>query len=167
MAIVAVLAISVAVGSFACTASQHRGTQPPAAVATPMTPRQLRNSVSVAVVTRIDEAACVAGSGGVPGPGRDGDWCYFLDQGLDVTRAERIESVQDGFGGFAVEVTLTPADRGEFAAWTARAAGRQIAISVQGRIVAAPQLLEPLGGNWLDIPGLTEADAGTLMRQLR
>ncbi|WP_173082559.1 SecDF P1 head subdomain-containing protein [Phytohabitans rumicis] len=115
---------------------------------------------------RIDKAACVTGAGGVPGPGAGGDWCYFLAPGLDVTRAERVELIPEQTGDAAVAVTLTPADRDSFAAWTTRSAGRQIAFNVQGRVVQAPDLLEPLSGDMVYISALTEADARTLFRQL-
>jgi hypothetical protein len=129
-------------------------------------PRQLRNAVSIHVVVRIDEAACVAGAGGVPGPGAPGDWCYFLDHGLHLTRAERVGITQGGTDDFGVSVALTPADRAAYAAWTAQYAGRQIAVSIQGRVVLAPQLLEPLSGDTIDIAVHTEADAQALLRQL-
>jgi hypothetical protein len=165
-AAVALLASIVAVGSAACTAGHDRRAPRPVDAAAPTpAPRQLRNAVSVQVVVRIDQVACVAGAGGLPGPGARGDWCYFLDPGLLVTRAERVELV-GGPSDAAVEVTLAPADRGDFAAWTARSAGRQIAISVQGRVVLAPKLLEPLSGEWLYIAVDTEADAQALLRQL-
>ncbi|SDY60278.1 hypothetical protein SAMN05421684_0582 [Asanoa ishikariensis] len=94
------------------------------------------------------------------------DWCYFVDPGLDVTRADRVEIGEDGIGGFAVVVTLTPADGVDYAAWTTGSAGHQIAISVEGRVLIAPDLLEPLSGDALHIIGLTETDAQTLLRQL-
>ncbi|MET8833508.1 hypothetical protein ABZV78_06270 [Micromonospora sp. NPDC004540] len=168
-AAVALLASMVTIGPAACTSLHGERTPQPSTAAVPtMAPRQLRNPVSVQVVARIDQAACVEGAGGLPGPGAGGDWCYFLDPGLNVTRAERVELVQDALRDFVVVVTLLPEDRDEFAAWTARAAGRQIAISVQGRVVAAPELLEPLSGDDLHIyhPGIAEAAARTLLRQL-
>ncbi|WP_158610852.1 SecDF P1 head subdomain-containing protein [Micromonospora endolithica] len=131
-----------------------------------MAPQQLRNAVSVQVVARIDEAVCAEGGGGLPGPGADGDWCYFLDPGLTLTQAERVELQQTPLGEFVVVVTLLPEERAQFAAWTTRAAGRQIAISVQERVLVAPELREPLSGDAVHIFGIAEADARTLLRQL-
>ncbi|SNT56627.1 hypothetical protein SAMN05421812_1102 [Asanoa hainanensis] len=158
-----VLATSVAVGSTACAARQEPPTPRPS---DPTAPRQLRTPVSLHVVARVDEAACIAGAGGLPGPGAGGDWCYFVDPGFDVTRAEAVEFGADSIGIHAVEITLAPADRAAFAAWTARSAGHQIAVNVQDRVVSAPELAEPLSGEWLTIPVDTEAAAQELSRRL-
>jgi len=154
-AVVALVVVVGAIGSAAYLSARDRQAS-----------RELRNVVSVDVVSRIDKASCATGTGGVPGPGDGGDWCYFLDSGLDLTRAERVEFVPDPSGVYAVDVTLVPADRDRFAAWTTQTVGRQIAIRVQGRVVQAPQLEGPLSGESLYIPSLTEPDARALLRQL-
>jgi hypothetical protein len=164
-----VLVSMVAVGPAACTASSPDGRRTqPVNLATPTTePRQFRNPMSFHVVARIDQTACVDGSGGTPGPGAGSDWCYFLGPGFTVTRAEQVHLVRDPqTGGFVVSVTLLREDRNEFAEWTAGAAGRQIAINVQSRVVQAPQLVTPLTDGMLEIGGLTESEARALLRQL-
>lgn len=159
--VVALVVVGGALGSVVFLGARDR----PADAA--VSPRQLRNVVSVHVVDRIDKVSCTPGSAGAPGPGDGGDWCYFLDPGLDLTRADRVEVRRDDASGdYGVDVTLAPADRGTFAAWTARVAGRQIAVRVQGRVVQAPHLETPLGGDSLYVFALTEADARALVRQL-
>lgn len=165
--VAALLVLVGAAGAVAYLSAGPRQTSGPAAAAgATAAPRELRTAVSVQVVSRVDKASCAAGTGGVPGPGDGGDWCYFLDSGLELTRAQRVEFVHDMSGTYGVAVTLAPADRDRFATWTGQAAGRQIAIRVQGRVVGAPQLEERLSGESLDILSLTEADARALSRQL-
>jgi hypothetical protein len=168
-AMIGLLASIVTVAPAACTASSPPGqsTEPVDAATATTEPRQFRNPMSFHVVVRIDQTACLDGSNGVPGPGAGGDWCYFLDPGFTVTQAEQVHLVRDPqTDGFVVSVTLQREDRDEFAAWTTGAAGRQIAISIQGRVVQAPQLLTPLTDGSFQIGGLTESEARTLLRQL-
>ncbi|GAA4459686.1 SecDF P1 head subdomain-containing protein [Phytohabitans houttuyneae] len=159
-AVAALLASVVVVGAGACTAEQDPRPAPTTA------PGQLRTAVSVHVVARKVEAPCGLTDGGVPGPGAGGDWCYFLDPGLEFTRAERVELVWDQSGGVAVMLTLVAADRGTYAAWTAQSVGHQIAVVVQGRVLEAPDLLTPLSGEDLQIPRETDAEARALLRRL-
>jgi hypothetical protein len=123
------------------------------------TPQALGTTLSVHVVSHVEEAPCTSG---VPGPAGN---CFQLEAGLDFARAALVELAQEQGGGYYVLVSLEPADRDRFAAFTATAVGRQIAVCVPGRVLSAPHLETPLSGDAVHIP-LDESDARAVVRQL-
>jgi hypothetical protein len=159
--IVAIAGLVVVLGAVVSVAyAGDRAAQLPER-ATP-TPRDLGTTLSVHVISRVDETPCVAGASGVPGPAGH---CYQLESGLDFTRAAVVELAREQSGACYVLVTLEPADRDRFAAWTVKAAGRQIAVSVPGRVLSAPHLETALSGDAVHI-SLGEAEARTVVEQL-
>ena len=128
-------------------------------------PRDLLTPISVHVINRIDEATCT-GDGGVPGPGNGKDWCYTLDEGFEVTRAQLVDLYLDMNNTHSVTVRLVPEDRAPYAAWTAKATGHQIAFVVADRVLEAPHLEMPIDGESIDFPSRTEADAQAIFKEL-
>ncbi|MEV6302733.1 hypothetical protein AB0M02_25195 [Actinoplanes sp. NPDC051861] len=164
---VAMVLVLVVIGLVGFSVTRDRADSLPPLPAVPSaTPRDLSTPISVQVIKRIGESACKPGDGGVPGPGNGGDWCYFLDEGFVVTRANLVDLYEDMDGELAVTVRLQPADREPFAAWSAQAVGNQIAIRVADRVLEAPHVETPLSGDSVDFSTLSEAETRDLYRQL-
>ena len=92
---------------------------------------------------------------------------------MTVTTVQSVRVVQLGTGGYALEIGLTPADTGKFAALTRQLTGQpsprdQLAISIDGRVLAHPATWGPITDGKIQIPGFaTRAQAESLLSYLR
>ena len=91
---------------------------------------------------------------------------------MTVTTVQSVRVVQLDTG-YALEVVLTPADTGKFAALTRQLTGQpsprdQLAISIDGHVMAHPAIQGPITGGTAQIPGFaTRAQAESLLSYLR
>jgi preprotein translocase subunit SecD len=99
--------------------------------------------------------------------------CVFLTgSGMTVTTVQSVRVVQLNTG-YGLEVVLTPADTGKFAALTRQLAGLpsprdQLAIFIDGRVIADSAVQGPITGGTAQIPGFaTRAQAESLLSYLR
>ncbi len=84
--------------------------------------------------------------------------------GTDVEKA----TVDNGANGWGVVVEMTPAGKDKFAALTRRAVQKQVAILLDGRVVSAPTIQEPITGGAVEIHGkFTRAKAVSLAASLQ
>jgi hypothetical protein len=137
----------------------------------PATPIHLRSPIQFRPVVSFSDASCPAGSGGWPASMPPG--CVFLTgSGMTVTTVQSVRVIQLDTG-YALEVVLTPADTGKFAALTRQLTGQpsprdQLATSIDGRVIAHPAIQGPITGGTAQIPGFaTRAQAESLLSYLR
>jgi hypothetical protein len=88
--------------------------------------------------------------------------CYQLGDGMTVTTVKRLEvrppDPARGSTDFTVQLTLVPADAARFGTLTGQVVGQQeprnqIAIVVNGKVVSAPVVREPITGGDIVIEG--------------
>ncbi len=75
-------------------------------------------------------------------------------------------SVQPGGGGWEVDLTLNPRQRREFARVTRAEVGHELAIVVDGQLLSAPTVMDPITSGEFQITGLTHDFAEHLARRL-
>jgi hypothetical protein len=149
--------------------------QPPSSRASqqaPAAPIHLRSPIQFRPVVAFSDASCPAGSGGWPASTPPG--CVFLTgTGMNVTTVRSVRVEQLGTGGYALQIVLTPADTGKFAALTRQLTGQpssrdQLAIFIDGHVIAHPVTQGPITGGTVQIPGFaTRAQAESLLAYLR
>ncbi|MET7334398.1 hypothetical protein [Nonomuraea sp. NPDC005650] len=102
----------------------------------------------------------------------DGTSCYKLGQGLTDITAEKAEAGLSGGVTWVVQVTLNNTDSAKFAALTSAlyqlpTPRNQLAIVIDGKVVTAPAITQPISGPALEISGaFTQKDATDLARRL-
>ena len=91
---------------------------------------------------------------------KDSDRKIFLHYTVVITNADiKSASVVETAGRFDVAVTLTPEGVGKMAAATSRHVGRPLAVILDGEVVAAPMVKEPIGSRLVFGAHFTAADA--------
>ena len=153
--------------------------QPPSRPASqpgPAAPVSLRSPIQFRQVAAISNASCPAGSGGLPGspPGSAAPACFYLTgTGMTVTAVQSAQVVPSDTGGYQLDIVLTPAQTGTFAALTRQVSGLpsprdQVAIIIDGRVIADPVVQSAIPGGKAQISGLgTRAQAESLLASLR
>ena len=148
----------------------------PASLAGPAAPVSLRSPIQFRQVAAITNASCPAGSGGLPGslPDSAAPACFYLTgTGMTVTAVQSAQVVPSGTGGYLLEIVLTPAQAGPFAALTRQVSGLpsprdQLAVIIDGRVIDDPAVKSTIPGGNAQISGFaTRAQAESLLSSLR
>ncbi|GAA3386960.1 SecDF P1 head subdomain-containing protein [Cryptosporangium minutisporangium] len=133
---------------------------------------ELAAPLRIAPVVRIDPGPCTGGS--LPTRAA-GDGCFVLDQGyMTVQSVERLSPVLDkgetddrGDDRWVLELEFVDRDAAAFEQLTRQSVGKQLALVLDGRVLMAPQVAEPITGNELQISGnFTKYDVDTIFNQL-
>ena len=136
----------------------------------------LRSPIQFRQVAAISNASCPAGSGGLPGtlPDSAAPVCVYLTgTGMTVTALQSAQVVPSGTGGYLLEIGLTRAETGPFAALTLKLSGLpsprdQLAVIIDGRVIDYPAVQSPIPGGTAQIAGFApRAQAESLLSSLR
>src|SRR5215467_517155 len=139
----------------------------------PAAPIRLRSPIQFRQVAAITPAACPAGSGGLRLPDSGAPGCIYLTgTGLTVTTARSAQLVRTGTGQYVLNLTLTWAQTGPWAALTqqlsdAQAPRDQLAVIVGGRVIGYPVIQGAITDAGLQIPFATRAQAESVLSSLR
>jgi preprotein translocase subunit SecD len=121
------------------------------------------------VTQEIPGQQCPPGVQGAIGQAPSGPVCYQLTVGITLKRVNdmHVERVKSG-GGYAVSLSLTPADGKALTRLTRNSAGRPFALTVRDQVVAAPRVDGPITKGRILISGnFTRADANTIVSRLK
>ena len=149
--------------------------QPPSRPASqpgPAAPISLRSPIQFRQVAAISNASCPAGSGGLPDSAARA-CVYLTGTGMTVTALQSVQVVPSGTGGYLLDILLTRAETGPFAALTQKVSGlpsprNQLAIIIDGRVIADPAVQGAIPGGNAQITGFaTRAQAESLLASLR
>ena len=140
-----------------------------------LAPVSLRSPIQFRQVAAISNASCPAGSRGLPGrlPDSAAPACFYLTgTGMTVTEVQSAQVVPSGTGGYLLEIILTRAQTGPFAALTLKVSGlpsprNRVAIIIDGRVIADPVVQGAIPGGNAQITGYTRAQAESLLASLR
>jgi SecDF, P1 head subdomain len=139
----------------------------PSAPGEPVAPFVAGSSVRFQEVAGISLHPCAARAHGVPGTSPAA--CYHLTGAMmTVTRLESVRIVPAVPGGYALDIRLMPADARKFAVLTGKLAGQptprcQLAIIIDGRVVASPTVDVPISDGRLQIAFQSRARAENLL----
>jgi hypothetical protein len=133
-------------------------------------PAHFASPVKIYPVTQeIPGQQCPPGIQGVVGQSGSGPICYQLTTGITIKRVDdiHVERVKSG-GGYAVSLSLIPADGRALTRLTRASAGRPFALTVRDQVVAAPRVDAPITKGRILISGnLTRQDADTIVNRLK
>lgn len=133
-------------------------------------PAHFSDPVKIYPVTQaIPGQQCPPGIQGAMGQSASGPVCYQLTLGITIKRVNdiHVERVKSG-GGYAVSLSLTPADRRALTRLTRNAAGRPFALTVHDQVVAAPQVDAPITKGHILISGdFTREEANAIVDRLK
>lgn len=121
------------------------------------------------VAQEIPGQQCPPGVQGVVGQAPTGPVCYRLTVGITIKRVDdlHVERARSG-GGYAVSLSLAPADGRALTRLTRTAVGRPYALTVRDQVVAAPQVDAPITKGHILISGnLTREAANTIVARLK
>jgi hypothetical protein len=134
-------------------------------------PVRFSSPVKIYPVTQeIPGPQCPPGVQGAMGQGSAGPTCYQLTTGITLRRVNdlHVERAGASDGGYAVSLTLIPADGRALTRLTRGAVGRAFALTVNDQVVAAPRVDAPITKGHILITGhLTRADATTIVNRLK
>lgn len=123
-------------------------------------------------VTAVSPGGCPAG-GGTGAPSADGKTCYELEPGLTISEFAKVDVVAPDNGvGWTIDLTLQPADRDAFGRLTTLVyrlpePRNQLAILIDGAVISAPAVQEPITGGHVRIAGpFSKDEAHRLADQL-
>lgn len=120
------------------------------------------------VAQEIPGTQCPVGVQGAIGQGPGGPVCYQLTTGMTVRRVDDLHVERSANGGYAVSLTLIPADRKALTRLTRDNTGKAFALTVRDQVVAAPRVDAPITKGRILITGnLTQGDADVLVNRLR
>jgi hypothetical protein len=149
--------------------------QPPSRPASqpgPAAPISLRSPIQFRQVAAISNTSCPAGSGGLPDSAARA-CVYLTGTGMTVTALQSAQVVPSGTSGYLLDIILTRAETGPFAALAGKVSGLpsprdQIAIIIDGRVIDHPAVQSPIPGGNAQITGFaTRAQAESLLAALR
>lgn len=92
---------------------------------------------------------------------------WSLEEPLLQCRVERAAKTVDDLGFAALELTLDARDAPAFHALGERAAGRRLAVLVDGRVVVTPRVKDPLGATFEIAGNFSKRDVELLLEHLR
>ena len=120
------------------------------------------------VAQEIPGQQCPPGVQGLIGQGTSGPICYRLVQGITIKRVNDIHVEHAANGGYAVSISLTPADGKALTHLTQGAVGRSFALTVRDQVVAAPRVEGPITKGRVLIAGnFTRVDADGIVDRLK
>ena len=138
----------------------------------PAAPIHLRSPIQFWQVAAISSTACPPGSGWRP-VGAAPACIYLTSTGMILATVQGVQVVPSGTGGYLLDIVLTPADTGPFAALTREVSGlpsphNQLAIIIDGRVIDHPAVQGPITDGTAQISGFaTRAQAESLLTSLR
>jgi hypothetical protein len=121
------------------------------------------------VIQEIPGQQCPPGVQGMVGQSSIGPVCYQLSTGITIKRVNdlHVERATSG-GGYAVSLTLIPADGRALTRLTQSNTGKTFALTVRDQVVAAPRVDAPITKGRILITGnLTRGDADSIVSRLR
>lgn len=120
------------------------------------------------IAQEIPGQQCPPGVQGMLGQSGSGPVCYQLTTGITVKRVDDIHVERATTGGYAVSLSLIPADGRALTHLTRAAAGRAFALTVRDQVVTAPRVDAPITKGRVLITGnLTQSDANGIVSRLR
>ncbi|WP_433176605.1 SecDF P1 head subdomain-containing protein [Actinoallomurus sp. CA-150999] len=120
------------------------------------------------VTQQLTGQQCPAGVQGIAGQSSIGPVCYELATGITIKRVNDIHVERAKAGGYAVSLSLTPADGRALKNLTRNAAGRAFALTVREQVVAAPRVDAPITKGRVLITGnLTRSAAEDIVARLK
>ena len=169
----AVVAAAVLVPLAAHGGLAHRQPPAPASQQGPAALIRLRSPIQFRQVAAINPGACPAGSGGLRLPDSGAPGCIYLTRrGLTVTTVRSAVVIRTGPGQYALNLVLTRAQRGPWAALTRQVSGLrsprdELAVIVDGRVIAYPAIDGAITGGSLLIDFATRAQVERVLWSLR
>lgn len=125
--------------------------------------RRLQTPMHFAPVRAVKQAPC---------PGAEavldeaGTTCYQVDAGVTVSTVQKIETLRERNGAYAVRIVLSPESRPLIADLTRETVNRQLAVVVGDKVVTAPRVSQAITQDSLSISGLTKENADALAARL-
>jgi hypothetical protein len=123
------------------------------------------------VTQEIPGQQCPPGVQGAIGNSASGPICYQLTVGITIKRVNDLHverATSGGSGGYAVSLSLIPADGKALTRLTRSAAGRPFALTVRDQVVAAPRVDAPITKGHILISGnLTRDAANAIVSRLK
>ena len=111
---------------------------------------------------------CPSGVQGLVGQGSTGPVCYQLTAGITIKRVNDIHVEHAANRGYAVSISLIPADGKALTRLTRGATGRAFALAVRDQVVAAPRVEGTITKGRVLITGnLTQGDASGIVNHIR
>ena len=172
MTAAAVVAAAVLVPLAAQSGPTHGQPSSPASQQGTAAPIRLRSPIQFRQVAAITPAACPAGSGGLRLPDSGAPGCIYLTgRGLTVTTARSALVVRTA-GQYVLDLVLTWAQTGPFAALTQQLSGLrsprdELAVIVGGRVIAWPAIDGAITDGGLQVTFATRAQAQSVLSSLR
>lgn len=131
-------------------------------------PARFAAPLKIYPVTQQLAGPCPPGVQGVAGPSTAGATCYELTTGITIKRVNDIHVERAKASGYAVSISLLPADGKALRHLTTNAAGRAFALTVRDQVVAAPRVDAPINkGRVLISGGLSRSAAQHIVGQLK
>jgi hypothetical protein len=125
--------------------------------------RRLQTPMHFAPVTAVRQAPCPGAEAVLDDAGAT---CYEVAPGVTVTTVQKIETLKEKSGTYAVRVVLSPDSRDKITALTRDTVKKQIAIVVGDRVVTAPRVAQTITEDSLSIAGFTKDAADALVARL-
>jgi hypothetical protein len=121
------------------------------------------------VTQEIPGPQCPPGVQGAIGQSASGPVCYRLTTGITIKRVDDLHVERDKSGsGYAVLLSLIPADGKALTRLTRASAGRPFALTVRDQVVAAPRVDAPITKGRILISGnLTREAANSIADRLK
>jgi hypothetical protein len=127
-------------------------------------PAQFKTPLKIYPVSQEIQGQCVAGTPGINVSGA----CYLVTTGITIKQVADIHVERAKSNGYEVSISLYSGDGRALAHLTKGNVGRDYALVVGGRLVAAPRVDAPITkGRILITGGLTKSGADSIMRQLK
>lgn len=120
------------------------------------------------VTQQLTGAQCPVGTQGMVGQSSIGSVCYELTNGISIKRVNDIHVERTKTGGYAISISLIPADGRALKHLTRDAAGRTYVLAVRDQVVAAPRVDAPITSGRVLITGyLTQSAAADVVNGLK
>lgn len=131
-------------------------------------PARFAAPLKIYPVTQQLAGPCPPGVQGVSAQTSAGATCYELTTGITIRRVNDLHVERAKAGGYAVSISLLPADGRALRRLTSNAAGRSYALTVRDQVVAAPRVDAPITKGRVLITGdLTRGDAQQIVDRLK
>ncbi|GAA1005571.1 hypothetical protein Aple_051500 [Acrocarpospora pleiomorpha] len=163
MALAVALVLVVVMSGVLATVAVLMTRNPDAPPLSTTTLRRLATPIHFAPVELVGPGPC-AGAEAVPDDA--GAMCYQLEPGVTVAVVQKIESLAETDGKYAVRVVLAPDSRAQIADLTRDTVNRQLAIVVADKVVAAPRVAQEITEDSLSIAGFSQQEAVALRARL-
>ncbi|HEY9525084.1 MAG TPA: hypothetical protein VIR33_17735, partial [Thermopolyspora sp.] len=124
---------------------------------------RLQTPMHFAPVTAVRPAPCPGAEAVLDEAGMT---CYQVGRGVTVTTVQKIETLQDANGTYAVRIVLSPDSQDKITDLTRDTVKKQLAIVVGDRVVTAPRVAQIVTQDSLSIAGFTKDAADSLVARL-